>query len=436
MTDGPLLDSAPALLAHGYAWLPDLRRRTADGVVRARLMGQLVTGLCGPEAARFFYDERNVRRSGAIPGMVQNTLFGHGAVHTLDGDALRARKSLFLSVFRPPHVAELVARTGPGWSEMARGWVGRDVVLFDEAAHVLANGVAGWAGVPPERTAGLAGDCVAMVDGFATLGPRHWRARAARKRQEHRLGELVTAVRDGTVPVPAESAVAAVAAHRDPDGQLLDPHTAAVELLNVIRPTVAVAWFVAFAAHALHRWPAHRTRLARGDEAFALAFVHEIRRFYPFAPFIGGRATRDVAFAGHDIPAGSLVLLDLYGQNHDAALWPDPYRFDPERFLGRHPGPYELVPQGAGDTATGHRCPGEGTTVALLTDLSRRLARLEYTLPPQDLTISLARVPARPRSGVVVRVKPDRSGHPRAEEHSGEESTSWRHSRQVDRSRS
>jgi fatty-acid peroxygenase len=107
-----------------------------------------------------------------------------------------------------------------------------------------------------------------------------------------------------------------------------------------------------------------------------------------------------------------MVLLDLFGQNHDPDLFPEPYAFRPGRFLAedgaedgaqvRQIGPWELVPQGAGDPRTGHRCPGEDVTVALLSSLAVRLARLEYSLPDQDLTISLRRLPARPASGVVL----------------------------------
>lgn len=170
-------------------------------------------------------------------------------------------------------------------------------------------------------------------------------------------------------------------------------------LLNVVRPTTAVAWFVAFAAHALHRWPDNRKRLQADDAAFAAAFVHEVRRFYPFAPFTGGRAAADLTWRGETVPAGGLVLLDLYGQNHDPQLWGDPYTFRPERFLERPVERDELIPQGGGDPSTGHRCPGEGVTIALLEAPSVRLARLEYDVPPQDLTIPLRRVPTRPRSG-------------------------------------
>jgi fatty-acid peroxygenase len=96
------------------------------------------------------------------------------------------------------------------------------------------------------------------------------------------------------------------------------------------------------------------------------------------------------------------VLLDLYGQNHDPGLWPDPYDFAPGRFLGRTADRDVLVPQGGGDPRTGHRCPGEVITVTLLEALTTRLARLRYDVPEQDLTISLRRVPARLRDGLVI----------------------------------
>jgi fatty-acid peroxygenase len=408
-TPGPLLDNSAALLLKGYGWLPDKRRRSLDGVVETRLMGGRAFGLEGPEAVRFFYDERHVRRHGAIPGFVQSTLFGHGAVHTLDGLSHRHRKAMFLALFTPDRIDALVAATGAAWDAAVPGWAGRPIVLFDAAAKVLAGATARWVGLPSSyETDALADDCVAMVDGFGTAGPRHWRARMARRRQEQRLADFVTNLRAGAT-TPAASAVEVVAHHRGDDGHLLDPRTAAVELLNILRPTVAVTWFVAFCAHALHRWPAHRARLAGGDNAFAEAFTHEVRRFYPFAPFVGGRAAHDVEFEGHRIPEGAMVLLDSYGQNHDPRLWKNPYSFAPDRFLGADVGaardPYTLIPQGGGDPATGHRCPGEPNTVALLTDLAIRLARLDYTVPPQDLDIPLHRVPTRPRSGMRIAVR-------------------------------
>jgi fatty-acid peroxygenase len=414
----PYLDDSLGLISQGYSWLPGRWRRAGSaGIVQTRLMGLRAVGLRGPEAVRFFYDESHVRRHGAIPEPVQGTLFGHGAIHTLDGLDHRNRKMMFLAALKDARqVGRLAELAGQRWDESVGRWAGQpQVVLFDEAARVITRAVCEWAGVPlaDRETAQMAADLTAMVDGFATLGPRHWRARRARGRCERRLAELIQGVRDGHVAAPADSVLELVAAHTDTDGRPLDPRRAAVELLNVIRPTVAVSWFVTFAGHALHRWPEHRERLRAGDLAWAVAFAHELRRFYPFAPFVGGVAVRDLDWQGARIPAGAMVLLDIYGQNHDAALWPDPYRFDPGRFLDRTPGRDELIPQGGGDPRTGHRCPGEDLTLALLATLLIRLARLDFEVPAQDLTMSLRRIPALPRSRVVLRVTgADRAGAP------------------------
>jgi len=402
------LENSPALLTKGYAWLPDLRRGHGKRAVGTRLGGLPAVGIEGPEATRFLYDEDHVHRAHAIPEPVQGTLFGKGAVHTLDGEAHRVRKAMFVAVLMDgAGIADLVERTTAAWDDAVRAWATRpQIVLFDASAEVIAGSVTRWAGiaVSDEEVPALTRDLLAMVDGFATGGPRHWRARRARGRREDWLGGIVERVRAGELEAAPGSVLQVVSAHRDVDDRPLDTHVAAVELLNVIRPTTAVAWFMAFSGHALARWPEYRDRLADGDAAFAEAWAHEVRRFYPFAPFIGGRAPQRLEFGGQTIPRNSMVLLDLYGQNHDPALWEDPYAFRPERFLGRDIDAFELVPQGGGDPRTNHRCPGEQMTVALLAALTPRLARLPFDIPAeQDLTISLRRIPARPASGVLMR---------------------------------
>jgi fatty-acid peroxygenase len=405
----PRLENGLQLMAKGYGWLPDKRRASGRRTVAVRLGGLPATAIEGPDAARFLYDEDHVRRAHAIPEPVQGTLFGKGAVHTLDGEAHRVRKAMFVALLmREESIDSLVQQVCAAWDDAVAEWTRRpQVVLFDEAGRVLAGAVCRWAGIPvtDDEVPGIARDLMALVDGFATGGPRHFRARRSRGRREAWLAQLVSDVRAGTATVPAGSAVEVVAQHRDADGEQLDPRVAAVELLNIIRPTTAVAWFVAFSGHALIRWPENRKRLAGGDALFVEAFAHEVRRFYPFAPFIGGRAARDVEFDGEGIPKNAMVLLDIYGQNHDADLWGDPYAFRPERFLARDIGEYDLIPQGGGDPRTGHRCPGEQVTIALLCALAVRLARLSFDVPDQDLGISLRRIPARPASGVVLRVR-------------------------------
>jgi fatty-acid peroxygenase len=389
------LDQTLALAVKGYAWLPDLRRRAHGRPVPIRLGGQRAVAISGPAAAEFFYADGNLERRSALPPFAANTIFGQGAVHTLDGEAHRLRKALFVELLMNNGVDTLAKLAGETFDEAADRWRGGPAIsLFDESAQVITSAVIRWTGVPNERDhKSLAEDMVAMVD-----GPRSARALRARRRRERRLTKTIEEVRRGE---PTDTAVSRIANHLE-DGYLLDARTAAVELLNIIRPATAVAWMMAYAGHALDRWPVNRATLRAGDDDFTAAFTLELRRFYPFVPFLGGRAVRDLRFQGTEIPPGTLVLLDVYGQHHDPRVWAEPYAFRPERFLGRPPGAYEMIPQGGGDPRTGHRCPGEKITNALLATLVQRLVRLDYYLPPQDMTIDLSRIPARPRSGLQI----------------------------------
>lgn len=66
-----------------------------------------------------------------------------------------------------------------------------------------------------------------------------------------RFARLIEQVRAGQLTVPEECALFAVAQHRDLDGNLLDQNIAAVDLLNVLRPTVAIARYATFAVLSL-----------------------------------------------------------------------------------------------------------------------------------------------------------------------------------------
>lgn len=111
------------------------------------------------------------------------------------------------------------------------------------------------------------------------------------RRLEAWAGRVIADVR--AAPPPAAPApAAAVAHHRDHRGPPLPLRVAAVELLNLVRPVVAIANYVAFAALALERRPDWRPRLAAGDVGDREAFAHEVRLF-PFAPFVGSRVRVD-----------------------------------------------------------------------------------------------------------------------------------------------
>src|SRR5215218_4905577 len=137
----PKLENSLQVMAKGYGWLPDKRRALGRTTVPTRLGGMPAFGIEGPDAARFLYDEKHVLRSHAIPEPVQATLFGKGAVHTLDGEAHRVRKAMFVALLmREDGIASLVEQVTAAWDDAVEEWTRRpQIVLFDEAARVSAG---------------------------------------------------------------------------------------------------------------------------------------------------------------------------------------------------------------------------------------------------------------------------------------------------------
>jgi len=399
-------DQTLPLMADGYLHLTRLRERARRDVVPTRVLGRRAVVVAGVDAAAVFYDGGRFDRQGVLPPTVPQTLFGHGAVHLLDGDAHRRRKALFTTALADGAATGLAEAVSAEWDARARTWTGREITVFDEAAEVLCRAVHRWAGVPlPDReSAAVARDLVAMVDGFGSVGARYLRARSARRRQERRVARVLQGVRDGDAPATSGSALDLVARHRDRDGDRLPLPVASVELLNLLRPTVAVTWFVTFGLHAMIHRLALREWVRAGGRDRAEAFAHEVRRFYPMAPFLAARAIGPQSIEGVRLETGDLAVLDIFGHHHDANVWPDPWTFAPVRHLERTPGPFEILAQGGGDIATGHRCPGEPAVVDILTDLVPRLAALTVEVPAQDLRVTRHRLPARVRSDLVVRV--------------------------------
>ncbi|MFE9184004.1 cytochrome P450 [Micromonospora haikouensis] len=398
-------DSTLALLREGYRFIGDRCDRYGTDIFQTRLLLEPTICLRGRPAAAIFYDPERFVRAGAAPKRMQRTLTGVGGVQGLDGAAHHDRKAMFMSIMTPSAVRQLGQLFDDEWRARVPAWerAGR-VVLHDEVAPLLTRAVCAWAGVPLADTEVARRSAVmrSMIEGPTAFGPRHWRGRVGRRRGERWLGEVVERARVGVLPAPPGSALRAIAEHRDGRGQLLPRRIAAVELLNVLRPTVAVDRFVVFAALALHDHPQWRDQV-RGDDDATECFVQEVRRYYPFFPVAAARVRRSFDWQGHHFPQGRRVLLDLYGTNHHEALWPEPEQFRPERFAGWRGDPYALVPQGGGEHLTGHRCAGEWITIELLKRAVTNLTTtMRYEVPPQDLAIDLRRMPALPPSGLVI----------------------------------
>lgn len=399
---GPNSDITAALLKAPY----DYVRRTCDGLgcdfFEARLLLRRTTCMRGPRAAALFYDESRFVRTGAMPEPVQATLLGKGGVQGSDGATHRRRKALFMSFMTPGNVDELARLVERQWFEAIPAWsAAGPVPLYGAIQPILMRAVCSWAGVPLSEplVEARTRDTVALFDKAAALGVGHLRARFARRRLEHWLTSLIKEVRRER-PFTQRTALDAIAHHRDGSGRLLRPRIAAVELLNLIRPTVAVSVYIALLAHAVKTYPA---TVPAADDAEGYAhFTQEVRRFYPFFPALMGRVRQEFQWEGVAFPLGRRVLLDLHGTNM-AQEWGDPEAFRPDRFAEDRYDPFLLVPQGGGNHYEHHRCPGEAITLALMKLALRMLtACLAFDVPEQKLDIDRSRMPALPADRFVL----------------------------------
>lgn len=400
-------DSTLSLLREGYRFISDRCDRLGTDAFRTRLMGAPVTAMRGADAARLVYGSGRFGRRKAMPVVTLRLLQDYGSVQFLEGNAHCVRKAMFLDLMTPPaldRARELLARelrsAAARWREQG------EVVLLQGFREVLTRTACAWAGMPlaEEEVAARISEFGAMTDAAGSIGPANWRAQYLRNRSEAWARDLIDRSRSGAITPAPDSALAAVASHRDSEGAPLDRDSAAVELLNLLRPTIAVDRFLTFTALALHEHPHWAEAFAEGNDDDIRPFVQEVRRTTPFFPAIGARAMEPVEWQGHHFAAGDWVILDLYGTNHHADHWEDPSNFRPERFRDWPGDPFTLIPQGAGRFENSHRCPGEWLTIALMEEAVRFLTReIRYEVPPQDLSVPLSRMPTLPRSGMVIR---------------------------------
>jgi fatty-acid peroxygenase len=406
-----MTDLALRLLHDGYGAIErDRAARGATGTYATRLLGRRTVVLTGASGARLFYDEDVMRRTGAIPPPLAWLLFGRGAVHALDGPDHRERKQLFLDAVDDPGAARVADVAADNLRAELAGAGSRPVAVHPMLVRSYGDAVLRWAGVDVDRAAAdtLSARYAAIVDGFGFAGRAYLRAWRERRRTDAWASSLVTAVRTGRVTPRPGTPLAAVAATD------LPPRVAAVELGNMIRPTIAVSWLGTFAVAALATATTaeQRRRLARShdartpggdaDAALLWSFAEEVRRTSPFVPALAARAVREVQHGGVRIREGDQVVLDVPGIDHDPDVYAEPQAFVADRFTSWHPGPFALVPQGGG-YPTGHRCPGESITLRLVAATTQVLAEVDHRVVGPRAA-DLRRIPTLPAGGLVIEV--------------------------------
>ena len=137
---------------------------------------------------------------------------------------------------------------------------------------------------------------------------------------------------------------------------------------------------------------------------WTLAVLKETLRLYPPAYILGRRVLEDVVIGNYEIKKGNIVIVNVLGIHRRPDLFPDPARFDPERFLGdaeKQLARCAYLPFGAGPRVCigNHFALMEGHVL-----LASLLKRLRFDMADDEPVTWEPLVTLRPKGGVKMRV--------------------------------
>jgi cytochrome P450 len=257
--------------------------------------------------------------------------------------------------------------------------------------------------------------------------PRNLRTRRARAKLDAIVYRIIAARRAS--PGDRGDVLSMLLAARDEDGTTMTDEQVRDEAMTLFlagHETTANA--LAWAIYLLARDPAVRARaeqevaglVGRKEPVgyddlkalpYTLAVLKETMRLYPPVYVIGRRSSRDVLVRGGEdggemlVKKNTNVLVNVLGIHRRPDLYPDPERFDPERFLGdreKSLGKCAYMPFGDGPRVCigNHFALMEGHIILAILLASRRLDLLR----PLDRIGTEPLITLRPRGGVPVRV--------------------------------
>jgi cytochrome P450 len=212
--------------------------------------------------------------------------------------------------------------------------------LSDVLAQVLAFGESPLSVMPPAQR---------LLAGRGPVG-RMERARA-------RADELIYGLIDErrAAAEPGDDVLSMLLSARDEDGQPMNDAELRDELVTALTAGHETsASQLAWAIERIAREPRIQARLhaeldADDDEAYLVATINEILRRRPVLPAPEPRMVKQpIEVGGIEYQPGVVLFASAYLMHHDAAIYPDPYAFEPERFLEQAPGTYTWIPFGGG----------------------------------------------------------------------------------------
>ncbi len=319
-------------------------------------------------------NRENYRKGSIYDGT--RLLLGNGLV-TAEGEEWQHHRNLAQPAFKNERLAHYLETMAACTEEMLREWrrlpLGKSFDIAQDITH-LTLAIAGRTlfGLDLSHQGSEAGQ--AFRDGLKGIGSRgpgllqvplwlptpvNLRFRRARVTLDRLVYEIIRRFRAGEAENGQHTLLGALMEARDAEtGERLGDRQLRDEVVTLyLAGHETTANLLTWAFYALGSQPEVYARLeseadALGDGAptldalkgqdYAPMVLSEVLRLYPPAWTIARDVVAEDVVCGYRIPAGSFVLLSPFITQRLAEFWPDPLRFDPERFSAanarkRHP---------------------------------------------------------------------------------------------------
>lgn len=404
----PTLSGPP--VSRWWGCFPELRRDTLGFLLQCQAYGDVVKLPMGlavelllrqRDAAMYVLNhpadvkhvlvtnQANYRKAPVAPA--ESRIFGRGVLHT-EGDTHHRQRRLFLPFFHGNHVTAYTDLITDKARELMERWQdGTTVNIEQEMAHLTLSVI--WRLLFGQdvrfesdtiREAIAAGQSLIKLQYDSLLAsvtplwlpiPRHRRFTRGFRLIEERLFLLIHERRIASEQ--HDDVLSLLLSATDTEGRPLSDEEIRDELITFLlagHETTANAltwtWFLLSQFRSVRERLTHELNEVLGDRLPIAADVPRLRytkmvwdealRLYPPAWTLHTRLAhaQDRLPSGAVLPPGAWVFISPWSLHRNARWFPDPNRFDPERFSDgakRTHTPFSYIPFGAG----GRRCLGE-----------------------------------------------------------------------------
>ena len=286
---------------------------------------------------------------------------------TSDGDRWRRDRRILQPLFTRKRVASYVGTIGEAANDLIRSWhedavAGRPVDLHDSALRyaldalgraILGDDVVDARVVLKDALPLLSQHAVRRGLAIVRLPPSlptpsNRRAAAAQAEVYGLVDRLIA--RRRAADHPGDDLLGLLLAARDPEGTGgIDDRGIRDQVLVFLlggHETTASALALTLQLLATHPDVQERARAeatglladrrAAPEDVEQLRYtgqvVDEVLRLYPPGHTVVRTAVEDVRLLDYEVPQGRIVALSFWGIHHNPSVWPDPERFDPDRF--------------------------------------------------------------------------------------------------------